>query len=781
MAQIFVSAGVYDQEIDETFLPPAGAGAVGAALIGLTKKGPAFIPTTVNNFNEFRDKFGGLDSRFYMPYAAKSYLRHSSTLTVTRVLGRGTVDTGHVCALAFPRSLGVSSSASLTSTNTTLAILKFRGTVEEVLLSGSPTDFTLVLDTAGLTSGNLSLDESSNNYIKKVLGTDPTSAKGGDSLTGLYVEAVFDWNQAAVLGSVSANTLGAGMTSCTAAFNNITGGFAEAATPEIVSQNFGGDVYSLFKIHTRSHGDDQNKEVKVSISHVDTATTGFPSFTVTVRDFNDVDRSPIVLETFANVNLDRSSKQFIGRVIGDRRAAYDFTQEPPEILYDGEYDNASNYIRVSVFDGAPSVARPSGFRGIPSINTTANIPALPTQVDNKNSRATVDSSVFMGVNFETGGIRNRLKPTVTSASGTSSANDGMLFYSVTGDYGGSTSASITGMANIDMAGSNSGNFSTTNPLRFTVPLYGGFDGLDARSDKLTDSNDGTLSADHEKAIKILSNPDEYTYNLIAMPDVWSSAAGGTPDILLDMVGTRGDAFYILDIANGTTSGNGLSMTVAQAQAEAEKFDSNYGATYYPWVRINDVDNDKLVWVPPSVEVISAYAFNDRVAQPWFAPAGFNRGGMENVMETRRRLTQGQRDDLITRNVNPIATFPGQGIVIWGQDTLQKSDSLLSKVSVRRMMLTVRKTIASFSRGFVFDQNTASQRSKLSKLINDYLQGVQQAQGLEEFRAILDETTTTPDLIDRNTMKGKIILKPTSAAEIILLDFAVTKNGAVFDE
>jgi len=248
-----------------------------------------------------------------------------------------------------------------------------------------------------------------------------------------------------------------------------------------------------------------------------------------------------------------------------------------------------------------------------------------------------------------------------------------------------------------------------------------------------------------------------------------------------MVSNRGDAFYILDISNGTTTAAPLSMTVAEAKVEAEKFDTNYAATYYPWIRINDIDNDKIIWVPPSVEVISAYAFNDRVAQPWWAPAGFNRGGVENVLEVRRRLTQGQRDDLITSNVNPIATFPGQGIVIWGQDTLQKKQSLLSKVNVRRMLLEVRKTIARMSNVFVFDPNTTTQRSKLQSMINQYLQTVQEANGIEEFRAILDESTTTPDLIDRNTMKGRIILKPTSAAEIILLDFAVTNNGAVFQD
>ena len=253
------------------------------------------------------------------------------------------------------------------------------------------------------------------------------------------------------------------------------------------------------------------------------------------------------------------------------------------------------------------------------------------------------------------------------------------------------------------------------------------------------------------------------------------------DRLVDMCANRADAFALVDIANTTATGSGLDLSVANAETEALKFDSNYGACYYPWVRINDVDNNKLVFVPPSVAVMGAYAFNDRVAQPWFAPAGFNRGGLDEVLEVRRRLTQTQRDTLYNNNVNPIATFPGQGIVIFGQKTLQRKQSVLDRVNVRRMMIECRKTIASFSRLFIFEPNTVATRERLLTQVNDYLSSVQAANGINEFRAVLDETTTTPDLIDRNIIKGKIFLKPTTAAEIVIFDFTVTPNGAAFSE
>tara|TARA_Y100000401_G_C8303621_1_gene215638 strand:- start:305 stop:1252 length:948 start_codon:yes stop_codon:yes gene_type:complete len=315
-------------------------------------------------------------------------------------------------------------------------------------------------------------------------------------------------------------------------------------------------------------------------------------------------------------------------------------------------------------------------------------------------------------------------------------------------------------------------------------MFGGWDGFDPRKNQLeTEVSTGTdtLSGDFNTAIKVLSNPDEVDFNLVAMPGIHSSAGGALTDRLVDMCANRADAFALIDIANTTATGSGLNLSVANAETEALKFDSNYGAAYYPWVRINDVDNNKLVFVPPSVAVLGAYAFNDRVAQPWFAPAGFNRGGLDEVLEVRRRLTQTQRDTLYNNNVNPIATFPGQGIVIFGQKTLQRKQSVLDRVNVRRMMIECRKTIASFSRLFIFEPNTVATRERLLTQVNDYLSSVQAANGINEFRAVLDETTTTPDLIDRNIIKGKIFLKPTTAAEIVIFDFTVTPNGAAFSE
>ena len=810
MAEVFVSPGVYTQEIDDTFVP-AGAGTIGAALIGRTVSGPAFRPIRVNNFSEFRNTFGGASTTKYMPYAAKSYLRNGAPLTVVRVLGKGTTSAGQVGVIAFPNGKvnpevgDFASKDVLSASNTVYATIRRRASgLGDIALSGSHGNFSLSA-TGELVEG-LSLVPADAGYIEKVLGYDPVQSNNGDRFTGFYVDSVLSYATPDSSGTVSGDTGRGQWSSCSAlmdSFEEVVGGFAGAATPWIVSQNFAGTVHQLFKFTSLSDGNNTNNQYKVAVSHVDikASASSYPAFTVAVRMANDTDENPIVLETFTDVNLDPSNKNYIARVIGDRTTAFDLTQDPPEVLYNGDYPNKSQFVKITMAAEAPPSARPAGFKGA-STNIYAGVTgsetlsaaALPMKSNQLNSNNAVDGRIFIGVDdMARKTISDRLKKTVTSASGTTSTDRGILIFANAADKGsasgnGDNNTEFTSISSqyhyIDQVGSNSGNFSSTNKVRFTVPMFGGWDGFDPRKNQLeTEQSTGTdtLSGDFNTAIKILANPDEVDFNLISMPGITSSAGGSLTQRLLDMCSTRADAFGIIDIADTTATGAGLALSVVNAQTESAKYTSNYGATYYPWVRINDIDNDKLVWVPPSVAVMGAYAFNDRVAQPWFAPAGFNRGGLDEVLEVRRRLTQGQRDDLYTNNVNPIATFPGQGIVIFGQKTLQVKQSVLDRINVRRMMIEVRKTIAGFSRLFIFEPNSVATRERLLTQVNDYLSSVQAANGVNEFRAVLDETTTTPDLIDRNIIKGKIFLKPTTAAEIVIFDFTVTPNGAAFSE
>ena len=180
-------------------------------------------------------------------------------------------------------------------------------------------------------------------------------------------------------------------------------------------------------------------------------------------------------------------------------------------------------------------------------------------------------------------------------------------------------------------------------------------------------------------------------------------------------------------------------------------------------------------------VPGAIAFNDQVAFEWFAPAGLNRGTLTEVIETADRVTHEERDDLYEGRVNPIATFPGQGVCIWGQKTLQGKPSALDRVNVRRLLIAVKKFIASATRYLVFENNTSATRNRFLNIANPYLESVQQRQGLYAFKVIMDATNNTPDVIDRNQMVGELFLQPAKAAEFIVLDFNILPTGAAFPE
>jgi phage tail sheath protein FI len=240
-----------------------------------------------------------------------------------------------------------------------------------------------------------------------------------------------------------------------------------------------------------------------------------------------------------------------------------------------------------------------------------------------------------------------------------------------------------------------------------------------------------------------------------------------------MVEQRNDCFYIMDT-------NAFSDSIAQANTQAQAIDSNMAATYYPWVKTVDVNTNKLIAVPPSVLLPGVFAANDRVAAEWFAPAGLNRGGLLGAVSVQNRLTQSEKDSLYENKVNPIVQFPGQGIVVFGQKTLQDKPSALDRINVRRLLLTVRKYIASTSRYLVFEQNTATTRNRFLNIVNPYLESIQQRQGLYAFRVVMDDTNNTPDVIDRNIMKGSIYLQPTKTAEFIQIDFNILPTGAAFN-
>jgi phage tail sheath protein FI len=239
-----------------------------------------------------------------------------------------------------------------------------------------------------------------------------------------------------------------------------------------------------------------------------------------------------------------------------------------------------------------------------------------------------------------------------------------------------------------------------------------------------------------------------------------------------MVETRQDAFYVMD-------SNALTDSISTVVSQVTTLDSNYTATYWPWLRITNPSNNVPLWVPPSVMLPGVLAFNDAVQHPWYAPAGLNRGSLTAVSDTYKRLSQSDRDSLYQARVNPIANFVNEGIVVFGQKTLQARPSALDRINVRRLLIAVKKFIASSTKYLVFEQNTAATRNRFLSIVNPYMADVRAKQGLYAFRVVMDQSNNTPDLIDQNILYGQIFLQPTRTAEFIILDFNIQPTGAGF--
>jgi uncharacterized protein len=286
---------------------------------------------------------------------------------------------------------------------------------------------------------------------------------------------------------------------------------------------------------------------------------------------------------------------------------------------------------------------------------------------------------------------------------------------------------------------------------------------------------GLLGTNYTDAINLLANKDDYRYNIITTPGlIYENGATQKTALnsLISNTENRGDAIIVMDLV-------GYSKTVTNTIDTASEVDSSYVASYWPWVQITDPDSGQLVWVPASTMIPGVYANNDRTSEAWFAPAGINRGGLGNVRQAERKLTQANRDTLYTGKVNPIATFPGRGVVVFGQKTLQTQASALDRVNVRRLLIELKGYISQISDNLVFEQNTAATRNQFLSQVNPYLESVQQRQGLYAFKVVMDDSNNTADVIDRNQLVGAIYIQPTKTAEFIYLDFNILPTGATF--
>lgn len=327
-------------------------------------------------------------------------------------------------------------------------------------------------------------------------------------------------------------------------------------------------------------------------------------------------------------------------------------------------------------------------------------------------------------------------------------------------------AAFTGSIPTALSGAFGGGVGSNIPTGEAANYYENINGTNTQGLHVT----GGEVTDYTDAINLLKNKDAYQFKYIVAPGINKNQHSLTVTDLVTMVQERGDTMAIIDLEP-------YGSTITQTITDAQSLDNSYVASYWPWAQSVDNITGQPVWAPASTFIPAAYALNDNAAYPWFAPAGTTRGRMNYVTRVERNLTQTNRDSLYVGNVNPLATFPQQGVVIFGQKTLQKQPNALDRVNVRRLLVELINNIGAIANTLVFEQNTQSTRNDFLSQVNPYLSSIQQREGLYEYKVVMDETNNTPQTIDNNQLIGQIWIKPTKTAEFISLDFNIMPNSA----
>lgn len=665
-----------------------------------------------------------------------------------------------------------------------------------------------------------SLDTESSAYLTNVFGTDPKAGYYPVAL-GQKIEAAYTYkNFKNKTKEVITDMLASGSWKIQISSRDnmaFTDGITpdvgtsvydltNAYTPFISSQKVAGFnttaslAYDLFKVHTLSDGTPTNTQYKIEISNVRSAGsvpgTKYGSFSLSLRAFSDTDAKPQILERYDNLNLDVNSSNYVARRIGDVWNYIDFNGKIVEF---GDYVNKSKLIRVEMATSPwPVDSIPFGFGpyAAPIGGDYARLGKLPAmQYCSASAYLLQPGRYCSGIVFQPAPAQadDDLLALYPNGSSVGPELDNKQYFAPL-PLGSATGANVAfdletncGITPLYVASEENIN---VKKRRFILGFQGGFDGQSPSVPVLVgndilptnqqgldcSTNKSNGSYAYKQCLAALGNADEFDFNLITVPGIEYQDHPYVASLVIDTCERRGDAFYIMDIAPNQMAGDTSIQNVVDLAAQ---FDTNYAGTYYPWVKIQDTNSNKIMAVPPSVVMMSVYAANDKVAAEWFAPAGLNRGGIPQAVQVADRLTHTERDTLYEGHVNPIAAFPGQGVVAWGQKTLQRQPSALDRINVRRLLIALKKFIASSSRYLVFEQNVSTTRQRFLNIVNPYLESVQQRSGIYAFKVIMDESNNTPDLVDRNILYGQIYIQPTRTAEFIVLDFNVLPTGATF--
>ena len=1002
----FVSPGVFLNEVDQSVLPRLPQ-AVGPAIIGRTKRGPAFRPTRIDSFSDFLEVFGepvpggGSDGDqwrdgvpqgpTYASYAAQAYLRNNGPVTMVRVLGSehpskesggeagyrvGTA--GSTAALnqttggAFGLFVFPSASANnvgSTGVTGTLGALFYlnNGSIELTgTIRGPETTGAGAVTNASGTSIAIKDDANGNfraliksstqvaadigdsfvfnfnpdddKYIRKVFNTNPTLTnsdvtvansqknyflgqsfdrkvqeildKSPDGTTGRMYGVILPVKDATNSGNeyqMAARAAQSGWV-ISQDLRQTAGNLTESSANAISFDPEGNNVSQLFKFHSLSEGEWEQRNLKISIEKIVAPRDNFNkygTFSVVLRKMEDNDKAQKIVERYDNLNLNPNSPDYIARRIGDMYEVWDDTRRRLQSY--GSFENMSKFIRIEMANDvetgqADPELIPFGFFGPVVYNhfqleTNQTVDAFETAegavisgssfvragannitnaaltasnivqvspIDSPDAlseggfldckfefpshRLVEDSSefgladhrmIYFGMDTTKSGsqqlafdrsnidiayplskdVASSFAPdsvsttsyvfTLDNVSGSSVNTDASAgvydrFYYVSGSRAAGDSITAASGSYKSLLSA----FEDVGGARFTMPLFGGFDGFDVTEKEpfnhraasgllragVTERNSsGYYSI--KKGIDIVADPEFVEMNLAAIPGVVNE---DLTKHLIDVCEERADALAIIDPLGGytpntedTTSEQSRTSTTAAKTVsdnmKARNINSSYGAAYFPWVQIRDSIRGNLLYVPPSVVGLGVLGASEAKSAVWFAPAGFNRGGLTeggaglNVVGVRHKLTSEERDRLYENNINPIASFPSEGIVVFGQKTLQVTPSALDRINVRRLLIFVKKGMSKIAATTLFEQNINTTWAAFRARAENFLGSVKAGLGLESFKVVLDNTTTTPELVDRNVMYAKIFLKPAKSIEFIALDFVVTNAGASFED
>ena len=837
-----VSPGIYTEEKDVTYSVKS-LGITSLGLVGETLYGPAFENIEIKNWSEFVDYFGGTSPekfrgsglpKYELPYIAKSYLEESQRLNVVRVLGLSGYHAGPYWAVKDEKGNAIvilrskmsyddnSDDICKESQENPTALVKnvTIDTYQEALfnancegtgtsadsLSGE-TYFQLVVTTNDNQTYkyNVTLEPNHPNYIYNVL------SNRADGTTPIYVEAVYE---SARVGAISGLTSGDSATS----FDDYLEGYRAAQTPWIVSDatvtNSNGSkvatMKKLFRFITISDGDAANFQVKVSIEKIDPK---YGTFDVVVRDFNDVDSAPVVLERFTKCNLVNGDAGYIAYKIGTS---------------DGGFVAKSKYILVEMADGEDlSNSVPAGFLGytMPQyvedkvLDIAYNTEFKP---EIKAKKQYFGFSDISGIDSDVFAYKGRFfydkKEHTTKGfhmdssidSATTVWIDGVSGYSFISVSAKKVTADPYTPRIINADYINNTIYKDIKVRKFTVCFFGGFDGWDIHRDVRTNGDaykaskynvsgstlfsniinvnselnlplnlpSTAITTDYYAYLagyRVFANPQDVDINLFATPGInWYDNTLLTEeaiDVIEDVEdGRGGDALYIMAAPVSVDASE-----VADAFAETD-INSSYACTYAPWVMYYDSSNKRYLDLPVTKDVVRNMAATDNNSYPWFAPAGIERGNV-NCIKAQYKTTLADEDELYENRVNPVKTFAQDGVKIWGNKTAYNVESPLNRINVRRLMIRVKKLVTNAAKNLIFTQYDDTLEKQFRGLIDPILAEVKSNRGISDYRII---TEVTPETKDQHILPAKILIKPTPSLEYISISFVVYPESVSFE-